>query len=339
MNALVHIVVLSWNRAATLLECLSHIARLDYPNYLVVVVDNGSSDDSVKQVRSTYPSCRLILNGSNLGYAGGANRGIEYSLAAGADYVWLLNDDTSVPRSTLTKLIVEAEQDPTIGALSPLIYYQNEPTRLQFAAGYVNVRSARLRNAKSIKEANHPSTWERQVLCGAAMLLRATAIRRVGLLNERLFAYWEDFDLSMRVLSAGMKTRVVCTAKIYHSETLPLVEGRTRAPYYYYLMTRNEFWFWRCHVEGAIRPMLRSLSCFGAAIAEAAVCRRRGFNACADACLDGAWSALLWTPGSYEERRQMPILMRRVFSIRPFLWSALLSGKWKLIIRRALRSP
>jgi GT2 family glycosyltransferase len=330
---LVCIVILSWNRRTPLVRCLEDLRRLDYPSYSIIIVDNDSRDDSVAQVRERFPEADIVLNGRNLGYAGGANRGIERALQKGAEYVWLLNDDTQIPPSTLSQLIRGSQLEPGIGALSPVIYYQNEPERLQFAGAYVNVQNAVIRSARSVAEANRPEAGEHQVLVGAALLVSAEAIRRVGSFDERYFAYWEDYDLSMRMREAGMSLRVVTEASIFHSETLPAVDGRTRAPYFYYLMTRNEFWFWRRHLGGAIRISRSLLRSFGDALAEAAMCRHRGFTDCADACLDGVWSALRGTPGAYEERRRMPRPLGRLLSWRPFLLRALLRGDWGVVRR------
>jgi GT2 family glycosyltransferase len=334
---LVYVIVLSWNRCSTVLECLSNLRCISYRHFKVVVVDNNSKDNSVSEIQRLHSDVHLILNRENEGYAGGANRGIEYALCSGADYVWLLNDDTTVPAGTLNALVAEAEQDCRIAAVAPLSYYQDIPERVQFAGGFVDLTRGILRCAKSATEANRPEVSECQVLVGAAWLLRSEALKQVGLLDERLFAYWEDFDLSVRFAEHGFRTHVVPSASIYHGKTLPVAEGLTRPPYYYYLMVRNEFWFWRRHLRGFIARSSRELACIAAAIEEAAVCRSRGHSACADACLDGVWCAFRGVPGSFEQRREMPRLIRKLLSWRPYFWAALLAGRWRILFSRALR--
>jgi len=113
----VEIIILNWNRFRDTAECLESVFRIRYPNFSVVVVDNGSEDDSAAQVENTFDRVTLIRNRENLGYAEGNNVGIRHALENGADYVWLLNNDTVVDREALAALVDLAERDRGIGIL------------------------------------------------------------------------------------------------------------------------------------------------------------------------------------------------------------------------------
>lgn len=97
----VYIIILNWNGLKDTLECLESVFKLDYLNFEVIVVDNGSTDDSVNVILKTYPQVRLIENRENLGYTGGNNIGMRYAIERDADYIWLLNNDTIVEEDTL----------------------------------------------------------------------------------------------------------------------------------------------------------------------------------------------------------------------------------------------
>ncbi|MCX6022275.1 MAG: glycosyltransferase family 2 protein, partial [Chloroflexi bacterium] len=117
----VSLVVLAWNGRDDTLECLKSLAAVSYPRLEVVVVDNGSSDDTVRAVRESYPAVQLIENGKNLGYAGGNNVGILYALDRGADYVMLLNNDTVVHPDFLDVMLETLQANPDIGVLGARI--------------------------------------------------------------------------------------------------------------------------------------------------------------------------------------------------------------------------
>lgn len=92
----VFIIIVTWNGLTDALECLTSLAGLRYPRWQAVVVDNGSEAGQADEIQTTYPIVTLIRNDKNLGYTGGKNAGIHYAMAQGADYIWLLNNDTVV---------------------------------------------------------------------------------------------------------------------------------------------------------------------------------------------------------------------------------------------------
>lgn len=105
----VFIIILNWNGLEDTLECLESVFKLDYPNFEVIVGDNGSTDESVAIIRKTYPQVIMIENKENLGYTGGNNIAMHYAMDHLADYVWLLNKDAVVEKDTLSKLVRSAE--------------------------------------------------------------------------------------------------------------------------------------------------------------------------------------------------------------------------------------
>ncbi|MFH1671652.1 MAG: glycosyltransferase, partial [Candidatus Portnoybacteria bacterium] len=107
MNPKVFIIILNWKNWPDVEECLESIKNNDYPNYQVVIVDN----DSNQKPEVSDSNIKVIYNDRNLGFSGGNNVGIKYALKNGADYILLLNDDTIVEKSFLTKLVEAGESD------------------------------------------------------------------------------------------------------------------------------------------------------------------------------------------------------------------------------------
>src|SRR5438270_5844521 len=117
----VSIVMLNWNSYRVTLDCLLSLRKMDYRNFEVVLVDNGSVDGSPEKLLENAPEIRLIKNATNLGFAGGSNVGIRDALRRGTDYVLLLNNDTIVALDFLSQLVHVTESDEKIGAASPKV--------------------------------------------------------------------------------------------------------------------------------------------------------------------------------------------------------------------------
>src|SRR5262245_15969143 len=101
----VHILLLSYNSLAKLTACVASLERLDYTNYKLLLIDNGSPDGSGRELERLFPQHRVLLNGANLGYAGGNNAGVRAAFEQGAELIWILNPDTLVAPSALRELV------------------------------------------------------------------------------------------------------------------------------------------------------------------------------------------------------------------------------------------
>src|SRR2546425_7090973 len=143
----VAIIVLNWNGWRDTVQCLTSLKKLSYPNVRIVVVDNRSTDDSVSQIRQAFPDEAIIEVEKNLGFAGGCNVGIRHALEAGAEYVWLLNNDTTVDARALGAMVEMADADAKLGAVGSAIYSTAEAIRLlAWGGGYINFWLGRSRH-------------------------------------------------------------------------------------------------------------------------------------------------------------------------------------------------
>jgi GT2 family glycosyltransferase len=212
-NPQVSCIILNWNGRQDTLECLDLLKKCTYPQLSVIVVDNGSTDDSVTRIRAAHPDTLLLESGKNLGFAGGNNLGIRYALAHGAEYLWLLNNDTKPDPDALTALVAKALTDKAIGAVSSICYYADAPSTVEAWAGArVNLWIGYGRNTT----VPHRDDWFHS-LNGTSMLVARTAIADAGLLDEGFFLYWEDTEFCLRLRKRGWRIAAAPGSRVLHT--------------------------------------------------------------------------------------------------------------------------
>jgi GT2 family glycosyltransferase len=205
-------IVLNWNGWQDTIECLDALKKCTYPTLTIMVVDNGSTNDSVARIQAAHPDVVLLESGENLGFAGGNNIGIRYALAHGADYVWLLNNDTKPAPDALSALVAKALTDRGIGAVASICYYADAPSTVQAWAGTrVNLWIGYSR----LSTVPHADDWFHS-LNGTSMLIVRTAIDDVGLLDEGFFLYWEDTEFCLRLRKKGWRIAAAPDSRVLH---------------------------------------------------------------------------------------------------------------------------
>ncbi len=217
-SPLVYIIILNWNGKEDTIECLHSVQGVDYPCYRILVVDNASSDGSPEAIHAAFPKVELIVNESNLGFAAGNNVGIEHALEEGADYVFLVNNDTTVDRKILMELVKACEAGPAIGLASPKVYYYARPNIIYYAGAK---RRWPLLFPKPIGTGEedcgqHDAVREVDYVWGQAMFIKRQVIEDIGLLDPGFFMYYEDCDYCLRAAAAGYKIIYVPMALMWH---------------------------------------------------------------------------------------------------------------------------
>jgi|YNPNPStandDraft_1061719.scaffolds.fasta_scaffold03351_8 GT2 family glycosyltransferase len=245
---LVYVVILSWNQREDTLTCLESVTRLDYPNLRLLLVDNGSSDGTVEAAARQFPDIEIIANESNLGFAAGCNVGLRHALKQGADYVFLLNNDTLVDPAALTHMMALA--GPDVGMVAPKIYYAGDSTRIWSVGGRCHPLTLEKTGDRRgcIDTGQWDEVQERDYLVGCALLLSRRLLMEVGLFDERFFMYYEDSDLSLRARSAGFRLLLSPEARVWHK--VALSSGGSNSPSERYWMARSSVLFFHKHVRG-----------------------------------------------------------------------------------------
>ena len=239
MQPLVCIIVLNWNGRNDTLECLESIARVDYPNFEVVVADNGSTDGSVEAVERCHPGVRIIENRANLGFAEGNNGAIRHALETGADFIFLLNNDTVVDPGVVTEFVRAAQQMPQAGVFGAKIYHHADSRRLWYAGGYWDSRTLSFNEygAGEIDRGQYDVLTETEWVIGCAMFIRAEVFRKVGLLEPRFFLNNEEIDFCSRAKRAGFLCSYVPGARVWHKISVSF--GGEDSPLKEYFSARN----------------------------------------------------------------------------------------------------
>ena len=258
----VSIVILNWNRAEDTIQCLKSISVLRIKNYelSIVVVDNGSDDISnlkrqISKLQLKSQNLKIIENKKNLGYAAGNNAGIKYALDTSADYIMILNNDTLVDRNLLVELIKVAEANSMAGAISPKIYFdpgfefhkEKYDKRvlgkvIWYAGGKIDWKNVygSGRGVDEIDNGKYDKIQETEYATGTCLFLRASAVKKAGMFDERYFMYYEDTELSLRLKKSGWKVMYIPEAIVWHKVAQSSGIGSGLNDYY---TTRNRMLF------------------------------------------------------------------------------------------------
>ena len=243
----VTVVVLNWNGREDTLACLRSLRECTYPALDVLVVDNGSEDGSEEAVRAAFPSIEILQTGSNLGFAGGNNAGIERALERGTDHVMLLNNDTEVEPGFVEPMVEAMTADPAVGIVGASIAYAHDPSRLwAFGGGRFDVATGWVRH---VQHPVDPATLGTEgtrhyYITGCTMLLRRSLLETVGCLDTTYFHFCEDVDLCLRAEAAGYRVTVAPDARLLHKVS---ATTRVASPTFLYYNLRSRLTLVRRH--------------------------------------------------------------------------------------------
>ena len=213
------VVVLTWNGREVTEACIESVLRLDYPRFDVLVVDNASTDGTVKALQDRFGDrIEILRNERNLLFAGGMNVGLERALAAGYDFVLLLNNDVVLDPGLVRELVAAAAADVRIAAAGPKIYFFDRADTLWFAGGELSLWRgwSRHRGLREVDRGQHDTPYDVDYLTGCALLVRREALRDVGLLDPGYAMYAEDADWCFRARGRGYRLRYVPGARLWH---------------------------------------------------------------------------------------------------------------------------
>lgn len=256
MGKSVAIILVNWNGYHHTVKCIRSLRKLEYQPFSIIVVDNASEDGSLTRLKAEFQEVVFLSNNENLGFTGGNNRGIQFALEKGFKQILLLNNDTEVSPTFLSKLLEfkAKNQAQKLGILQPLILYSHNRSKIWNAGGgfhkFLGISSTRGEGA-TLKERMPIGNEEIDWATGCCMLIEAAAIRDVGLLNDAYFAYFEDVDWSLRFRARGYLNFLVTDAVIYHdagaSSKKKHDEG-TLHPVVLYYTSRNQLFQLKSHV-------------------------------------------------------------------------------------------
>ena len=246
------IVIVNWNGKHDTLVCLDSLRtmRRQGAEVRIIVVDNGSTDNSPAVIRRTHPEVRIIPLSLNLGFSGGNNVGIKAALTDGADHVWLLNNDTVVDSEALTLLRGLDEGDAGIAGSKIYFakgkefhharYSERERGRvIWYAGGIIDWQNmyASHRGVDDVDSGQYDAVIDTPFVTGCSMMVRKRVFESTGLLDDRFYLYLEDVDFCLRAKRRGIRLLYVPTSVVWHIGAGST--GGAGNPLHDYYLTRN----------------------------------------------------------------------------------------------------
>jgi GT2 family glycosyltransferase len=233
------IIILNWNGKEDTIECLKSCKKIDYLNYKIIVVDNGSEDDSAASIKAMFQDIIVIETGKNLGYAGGNNVGIRYALDNKAEYILLLNNDTVVDVNLINAFIEARSTIASPAIMGGKIYYYAQPDTLWYAgARWIPDKLDFEHIGLGQKDTKiFDELTKTDYVTGCLMFVPTEIFRQVGLLDEDFFLIYEETDWCYRARAYGYDCYYIPKAKIWHKVSVSF--GGSQSPIFEYFMARN----------------------------------------------------------------------------------------------------
>lgn len=221
MNIRVAIVVLNWNSYEDTEKCIISLLNQNYSNYSVIVIDNGSTDDSPRKLRSLKNSMSdnrlsVIYNDSNKGFAGGVNTGISYALSQGFEAVALFNNDATADPQWLNNLVKHFNKTDT-GIITGLLLREDGIT-IDSTGDFYSIWGMPFPRSRNKKTNAAPESGYVFGASGGASLYKSALFKDIGLFDEKFFAYYEDVDISFRAQLYGYKVYYSKDSVAYHKQ-------------------------------------------------------------------------------------------------------------------------
>jgi GT2 family glycosyltransferase len=246
MNSKVGIVLVNYNGEKFQAECINTIKNMTYKNYEIIVIDNNSTDNSIKILKNRYPDVKVIETGENGGVAKGNNIGIKYALENGCEYILLLNNDTEVDNEMLNNMM---KKTPIYKLVTCKMYYYKPDDMIWCAGGKINWTKAITEhfheNENDIGQANNSMTIEYTPTC--CLLIHKSVFEEIGLMDESYFMYYDDTDFIVRCKKAGYKIWYESTASLWHKVSSSSGGSESKIAIYY--NNRNRLYFINKHYK------------------------------------------------------------------------------------------
>jgi hypothetical protein len=233
---LISIIIVNYNGKKFLSDCLNSIFLQTYFPFEVILVDNASSDDSVEYVQQNFPDVKMVIQSTNLGFAGGTNAGIR---VAQGEFIFTINNDTIADSHLLEEIVRPMQLDSRVGVCGSKMILPNG--RINSTAICISRSGAAWDRGMDEPDHGQYDTPEEVFgACAGAALYRRSMLEEIGLFDEDFFLFMEDVDLAFRVQLAGWKCMYVPSARVIHIHGGTAGTGSELAVYY---GNRNLLWY------------------------------------------------------------------------------------------------
>ncbi len=215
----VGIVICNYNKENCVLECIQCILESKFQDFDLYVVDNASTDDSVRRIREKYPEVTVLVNEENLGGSGGFNRGLREVYARGYPYFMCVDNDAMLDENAVGNLYLFLEQHPEVGMAGSKIYHSEAPDRIQQFGQTIdfNYFCTEVPHFNMVEDGTMPEYLYVDSVAACSLMVRRSTIDRIGYMPEENFLYWDDTEWCHKCNLAGMKVASVGTSKALHT--------------------------------------------------------------------------------------------------------------------------
>ena len=231
------IIILNWNGRHDTLACLHSLQKLSYTNFETLLVDNGSTDNSVAAIQEQFPDLQIIETGVNLGFAEGNNVGIAKAMEQKADLLFLLNNDTVVSSDILERFVETYRAYPQAGILGAKIFLFNERDTLDHLGGNWDRKTGTF-TFVGHRQKENGLLWQKpeeiDYVCGAGFMIKRSVIEAIGYLEKRFFLIWEESDFCFRAKKAGFQTLTCPKAHLWHKVSASFSGGKPHSTYFWW---------------------------------------------------------------------------------------------------------
>ncbi len=213
-------VICNYNKSGYVTECIQSVLESSFKDFDIIVVDNASTDDSVKCIREKYEGkLTLLENAENLGGSGGFNTGIRYAMERGYTYIWCLDNDVLVDENAIGALYDFMEQNDTVGMAGSKVYHMEAPDYVQQFGIDVDFERfcCEAKYCNFLEDGSMPEVVYSDAVAACSVLVRTSLIKKIGMLPEENFLYWDDTEWGYRCNLAGYKVASVGASKVLHS--------------------------------------------------------------------------------------------------------------------------
>ena len=278
MKKRIGIILVNYNGSADTLDCIKSLNKMSYNDFQIIVVDNNSTDESLKLLSEKKEELKyeLIALNENRGFSAGNNVGICKAIQIGVEYVLLLNNDTIVDPYFLERLMSNELVPFDVCVTTGTIYYTSNKNRIWYAAGQFYLNFAKVsqigRNNKNGKLPQKPIKVS--FASGCCMCIPISVIQSVGLLDESYFLYEEDVDYCYRLMRENISIYYVPDAVIYHKVSSSTTKTDKMSSVTQYYMVRNKYNFINRYYKG----VRRIIPCIYSLLMYSYYCLRYGMN-------------------------------------------------------------
>lgn len=242
-------VILNYNSFDDTKACITSLSNQTVKSFDILIIDNNSSDNSLKYLQTEFPDLIFIKNEKNLGFTGGCNIGIKFCIEYGYEYIFLLNNDTIAHPKLMENIYSYINVNHNVSLITGTIFYKEFPNKLWYAGGkidYFRLKGIHLQINNnldevdlSLKQTDNDITF----ISGCMMLIKSDVFSKIGLLDDYFFANYEDVDFCIRANSSGLTMAYLPEAIIWHKVS-PNFKSKSSLikfkPILYYLKARNK---------------------------------------------------------------------------------------------------